>query len=77
MESIAPISSIKSLFEQLVNCWLQYVLAQPIRIDLPVAIVLTLQLMSAPKILVWLREIHAVIQNMLRPPFNQLILEEA
>lgn len=77
MESFAPIASIKTLFEQVVNWWLQYVLAQPIQIDLAVVLVLTLEFINVPRIVVWLQEVNSILQNMLKPQFNQLILEEA
>ncbi len=77
MESFAPIVSIKTLFEQVMNWWLQYVLAQPIQIDLAVILVLALEFSNVPRILVWLQEVNSILQNMLKPQFNQLILEEA
>jgi hypothetical protein len=74
MESVFQISSLKSLAEQGLNCWLQYALAQPIYLDLQILIVLTFQSLGLTKIIEGVRVLTTrfeVLQN----PLNDLLIQ--
>jgi hypothetical protein len=68
----------KSLFQEAVNCWLRYILAQPIDIDLRIVFLFTLQLIGVNHLTALIEEAKLMISNLPKIQFEgMLALEKA
>jgi hypothetical protein len=74
MESVFQISSIKTLLEQGLNCWLQYALAQPIYLDLQIMAVLSFQSLGITKIIEGIRGLSTKLE-FLQNPLKDLLVQ--
>lgn len=68
----------KSLFQEAMNCWLRYILAQPIEIDIRIVLLFTLQLFGMNHLTEFLERVKQIANNLPKIQLQQfLILENA
>jgi hypothetical protein len=66
----------KSLFQEAVNCWLRYILAQPIDIDLRIVFLFTLQLVGINRVGELMEEARLMISNLPKIQFEGMLVLE-
>ena len=68
----------KSLVQEAVNCWLRYVLAQPIDIDIRIVFMFTLQFIGVNQLAKLIEEVKIIVNNLPKIQLeNILLLEKA
>jgi hypothetical protein len=63
MKTLSIVISNKSLAQEAVNCWLRYVLSQPISIDLPILIFFIAQYFGLTRIVPFLEKVKEAVAS--------------
>lgn len=73
------IINTKSIVQDIINCWLQYVLAQPIEIDIRILSIFMLQYIGFTQLVIWMEKISPLITSAMGMSFteNVPVLERA
>ena len=70
MKPIVELFNTKSILQDSVNCWLQYVLAQPIDIDLRILALFILQYVGIVHLAAWTEKIKPLFADFFKSLFN-------
>ncbi|HEY4655139.1 MAG TPA: hypothetical protein VIH22_11535 [Cyclobacteriaceae bacterium] len=73
MKMLASTIKNRSLAQEAVNCWLRYVLSQPVNLDIPILLFFIAQFIGLAKISSLLEQLHSLTSSTIQSIAEKLL----